>query len=98
MVIELVSLRVRPTVSDADFVCAADSATTFLSSCPGFVRRRLAKDDVDAWVDYIEWRTREDAVAAAKRFNRAPETRAFSEAIEPGSVVTHHLSVHAAVN
>jgi hypothetical protein len=97
MVIELVSLRCRPSAEEG-FVHAAAGATAFLRTCQGFVRRRLAKGEDGAWVDYVEWESMEDALAAAAQFNQVPETRAFNAAIEPGSVVMRHLAVHAAAD
>jgi hypothetical protein len=98
MVIELVTLRVKPTVSDAELARAAGAAMLFLSSCRGFVRRRLAKSETGDWVDYVEWETREDALAAAEQFNHVPQTRAFNEAVELGSVVVRHLIVYSSAN
>lgn len=98
MVIELVSLRIRGNVIEADFVRAAETATRFLSSCTGFIRRRLAKSDAGDWVDYVEWHSLDDALAAAKQFTQAPETRDFHAAIEPGSVTMRHLTTYSAAN
>jgi hypothetical protein len=69
-----------------------------LSECDGFIRRRLAKSDDGEWVDCIEWQSPDYALAAAKRFNEAHETREFNDAIEPGSVVMRHLVTRHLVN
>jgi hypothetical protein len=98
MVIELVLLKVKESIDDRDFLRAADAATQVLLRCAGFMRRRLAKGDAREWVDYVEWQSLEEALAAARRFNEAPETHDFNKAIGSGSVVTHHLTVRAAAN
>jgi hypothetical protein len=98
MIIELVLLKIRSNVSELDFLRAAEAATLFLSECDGFIRRRLAESDDGDWVDYIEWQALDDALAAAKRFNQAPETREFNDAIEPGSVVMRHLVTRHLMN
>jgi len=98
VVIELVSLKLKAGVEESDFLRAAEDVTVFLSQCAGFIRRRLAKSDGEDWIDYVEWRTLPDALSAAKRFNQVPDTQQFNAAIEPGSVVMRHLTVHSAVN
>lgn len=95
-VIEQVLLRVRPELSDDAFLAAAEAANAFLKGCKGFVRRRLAKAADGQWLDEVEWRSMEEALAAAKAFNASPTTKAFNEAIAPGSVVMRHFTIRAA--
>jgi hypothetical protein len=98
VVIELVSFATRDDVSEVGFVRVAESANALLRGCAGFIRRRLAKSDAKEWVDDVDWQTVDDALAAARRFNDAPETRAFNTAIRPGSVVMRHLTAHVVAN
>lgn len=95
MVIELVLLKLRPGVSEPAFLWAAEATTAFLQACPGFVRRRLAKDAYGQWVDYIEWEDSKDALDAAERFNDDPATAPFNAVIDPGSIITRRLLLHA---
>lgn len=95
-VIELVLLKIKPGVPDSDFLSAASAASGFLKGCKGFICRRLAKGEAGQWIDYVEWHSMEAALAAAEAFNASPVTKAFNDAIEPGSVVMRHLTIRAA--
>jgi Response regulator containing CheY-like receiver domain and AraC-type DNA-binding domain len=97
-VIELVSLRLREGVAEAEFLDAVEAATAFLKSCPGFIRRRLAKGAEDEWVDYLEWETRDAARAAASLGRSASGMRAFLRAIDDRSLDRRKLTVHSVVN
>lgn len=92
-VIELVNLRIRPEVGEADFLTAAEAANGFLKTCPGFVRRRLARHEDGSWIDCVEWASMDAALKAADLFNGREETRAFNAAIAPGSVTMRHFNV-----
>ena len=93
MVVEIVELRVRTEVSDAEFIRAAEQASAFLRTRPGFIRRRLAKGEDGVWLDCVEWASMPEAVAAAKAFNATEATIAFNSAIAPGSARMRHLTV-----
>ena len=97
MVVEVVLFRLEHNTSEADFLRAADLTNKFLSCCKGFIRRRLGESD-DGWIDYVEWQSMADALAAAKQFNESPDTKHFNELIEPGSTVVRHLTVRSEVN
>jgi len=93
VVIELVLLRVRHSVSDEAFLAAAASANDVLTRCRGFLRRRLAKEEHGQWVDYVEWETLPDALAAAEAFSADAAAQPFNAAIEPGSVTMRHCEL-----
>jgi hypothetical protein len=93
VVIELVMLRTKASVTDEAFLAAAAQAHEFLKGREGFLRRRLAKDEDGKWVDYVEWATMPEALAAARSFNASAATQAFNAAIEPGSVSMRHFTV-----
>ena len=72
MVVEMVLMKLRTGVSEPAFLWAAEGTTAFLQACPGFIRRRLAKDAYGQWVDYLEWETMDAARQAAERFHSDP--------------------------
>lgn len=95
-VIELVALRPRPDLNDDAFLATVPPTMEFLQSRPGFIRRRLARAADGQWLDYVEWRTMEEALAAAAAFNDDPRNGAFNAAIAPGSTVMRHYNIVAA--
>jgi hypothetical protein len=92
-VIEMVTLRPRPDLDDDAFLATVPATMEFLRSRPGFVRRRLAHAADGQWVDFVEWRAMEEALAAAAAFNDDPRNRAFNAAIAPGSAVMRHYTI-----
>jgi len=97
-VIELVLLKTKSGLSDDAFLATVAATTEFLKSCKGFICRRLAKGEEGQWLDYLEWTSMDDALAAAKAFNASPVTKAFNEAIDPASVIMRHLTVRAMID
>jgi hypothetical protein len=95
-VIELVTLRPRPDLDDDAFLVTVPATMEFLQTRPGFIRRRLARAADGHWLDYVEWRTMDEALAAAAAFNDDPRNRAFNAAVAPGSAVMRHYTVAAA--
>ena len=62
----------------------------------GFVRRSLVGPDADGrWTDLVEWRCRDDAMAAAAAIGQEPELEPFMAIIDPASVEMRHLPVVA---
>jgi len=95
-VIEAVTFKLLPTVSDAEFLKAAETASTFLKSCEGFVRRQMSKGDDGVWLDHVEWRSLSTAKAASESFfNHAP-LMPFMQAIDMASVTMSHNILHMA--
>lgn len=89
-VIEAVTFKLLPTVSDAEFLKAAEAASTFLKSCEGFVRRHLSKGDDGMWLDHVEWTSLATAKAASEAFfNHAP-LKPFMQAIDMASANMSH--------
>jgi heme-degrading monooxygenase HmoA len=95
MIVEMVELKVRAEVSEEEFLRAAEAASAFLRTLPGFLRRRLLKGPDEEWVDYVEWASMPEALAAAAAFNGEAATDAFNAALAPGSVRMRHFSIAA---
>ena len=95
MVVEMVLMKLRTGVSEPAFLWAAEGTTAFLQACPGFIRRRLAKDAYGQWVDYLEWETMDAARQAAERFHSDPAMVVFNAVIGPGSVIGRHMTLQA---
>ena len=62
----------------------------------GFVRRTLVgPDDEGRWTDLVEWRSRDDAMAAAAAIGQDPELEPFMAIIDSASVEMRHIPVVA---
>ncbi|ODN71927.1 response regulator [Methylobrevis pamukkalensis] len=97
-VIELVPLTLREGVGEADFLSAAEAAADLLKSCPGFVRRRLARGAADEWVDFVEWERPEPASEAARTARQEDCMRAYLETIGGVSSAGRRLKVQTGVH
>ena len=87
-VIEVVTLKLKPGVSAADFK-PVDKAVEneHVSKQPGFLSRESAPGKDSAWLVIIHWRSVADADAAMKRFSTAPATGKFMSMVVPESMV-----------
>jgi hypothetical protein len=87
-VIEVVTLKLKPGVSAADFK-PVDRAVEneYVSKQAGFLSRESAPGKDDAWLVIVHWRSVADADAAMNRFSTAPATSKFMSMVIPESVV-----------
>ena len=92
-VLEVVTFRLMPGVSGAEFLAAAQATKPALTGQPGFVRRHLLHDADGVWTDLVEWQSLTQAQAAAERVMQLPEFRPFLAAIDPASIAMAHRAV-----
>lgn len=80
--------------SDEKFLAAVERSNAFLSGCAGFIERRVGKRGA-IWLDVVLWESMETALAAAKEFNRSPETLEFNSLLKQGTVAMNHYELRA---
>lgn len=62
----------------------------------GFIRRSLVGPDAQGrWTDLVEWRSHDEAMAAAAAIGQEPELKPFMEIIDPQSVEMRHVPIVA---
>jgi hypothetical protein len=91
LVIELVSVKTRPGVDEADMLRAADAVMAFLSKASGFIRRELFKAGENQWVDLIYWNSREEAEAAMAQSMDQPCVLEMMRLLDESSLAMQHL-------
>lgn len=93
-VVETAWFKLKPQVSEKDFLAASKKAHDgYLSKCKGFISRELLKAEDGAWLDVVHFRTMEDADAAAKNFPLSPSAREFEQAIDASSARMNRFKV-----
>lgn len=97
-VIETVTFKINDTTSPAAFVQLAAAMNSYLTTCPGFMSRRLSVSETGVWIDTVAWADMDAAKAAAASIETAPEAAAFMGAIDGPSVTMLHSTVAVAVN
>ncbi|MEM8838592.1 MAG: hypothetical protein AAGE89_10905 [Pseudomonadota bacterium] len=96
-VIETVTFKLNEGVSPEDFTERAKAINAFIESCDGFVARRLSRASDGTWIDHVEWRTMETALAAAARIGKDLHAGPFMAAIDGESVVMTHSMLEISV-
>jgi hypothetical protein len=87
--IEIMTFRLRPETSEADFVLADRRVQVeFAYHQPGMVRRTTARNPDGAWVVIDLWASAADAADYVDGWNRDPAPRAFMALIDENSVET----------
>ena len=90
---ETVTFRLNENVTREEFTAAAREATETIRTFDGFVARRLSVSDEGLWIEQIEWRTLDDAKAAAARIGSETALRPFLSAIDGPSATMHHSTL-----
>jgi len=91
-VIEFVMFKLKPEITEEEFRVALADTDRWLASQPGFILRRHGVS-ASGRMDYAEWESVEAARTAADHFMTAPQTRAFKQALDPGSIAVHHFEL-----
>lgn len=97
-IIEFVTFTLKDGVSREDFAAAARSMSAWVSSQPGFVRRRLSCTEDGTWLEHIEWASMADAKAAAAGIGKEPGNADFLRAIDGPTVSMSHSELEVALN
>lgn len=91
MVHEIVLFRFRPDADAAAVDAVMQATDDFLRGVPGFVERRTLFDDATrTWIDLVEWRSMEEAHAAAGKFAECHAARAFEAIGDPSFLHVFH--------
>ncbi|MEL6679511.1 MAG: hypothetical protein AAFQ51_12455, partial [Pseudomonadota bacterium] len=89
-VIEIVTFRAAPGISEAEMAARAAGTRAAVAAMPGFRKRALSVSPDGTWTDHVEWDSLEHARAAAEQVTREPAFAPFGEAIAEGSVTMIH--------
>jgi hypothetical protein len=92
-VMEIVTFRLTPGTSDADFIAAAKGTERMVAAQPGFIRRSLLRDEAGVWTDTVEWQSLAQAHAAAETLMVDPAFAPFGAAIDMTSLNMRHLPI-----
>jgi hypothetical protein len=87
-VIEVVTLKLKPGVTAAQFASADRKVQTeYMASRSGFLSRESAPGADQAWLVIVHWRSVPDADASMKSFSTAPTAAEFMSMVVPDSMV-----------
>lgn len=93
MLIETLTFRLRPDVSEEEFLSADRRVQTELvPTHQGFLRRTTARGEHGGWIVVTLWAGPADADTSASRSVDHPAVAAFMAAVEPTSVVTQRFT------
>ena len=88
--VEIAMFRLKDGVDREPFLAAAEAASGWLRSRPGYLGRDLLEDDGGQWVDLVRWSTIDQARSAAEALMSATATAPFVAAIDPATVRVLH--------
>ncbi len=90
-ILEVVVFKLAEGVTDELFLESAQGIEGWLETKPGFLNRRLSKDENGMWLDLIEWESMDEAQSAAAEIMSQPAGQAFSANIDGPSVQMYHM-------
>lgn len=86
-VVEIITLRLRNGVADAQFLAANQRVESeHVVRQPGFVSRQTARDDRGEWLVIVHWTSPDAADASMASFSSAPATQDFMNVIDASSM------------
>jgi hypothetical protein len=92
-VMEIVTFRLAPGISDPDFIALAKGTEAMVAAQPGFIRRSLLRDETGLWTDTVEWQSLAQAQAAAEKVMAEPSFAPFAAAIDMTSLSMRHVPI-----
>lgn len=92
-VLEIVSFRLKPGLSDQDFLALARATEAVVAAQPGFTWRHLMHDEDGLWTDMVNWQNHELATKAAAIVIANPAFSPFGGAIDEQTITMQHLPV-----
>jgi hypothetical protein len=90
--VEVVMFRARPGVDDARILEAADALQREVEDLPGYLGRRLLKDDDGQWLDVVDWSGLDEALQASEAITQRPIAQAFDALVDGESMRVLHLA------
>ena len=90
---EVVLFRTKNDVSHEEALKKLNSLTQILQSFSGFLERKLSVSDDGLWMDYVTWRSKEEALATAKEVMQNPNAVEVFAIIEESSLQMYHFKV-----
>ncbi len=92
-VLEFASFRLVPGTDQEAFLNAAKGTETMLRARGSLIRRDLTVDSDGLWTDVVQWRSLDEAQAAAKEVMDDPAFLPFLQSIDPASATMRHASI-----
>ncbi len=91
---EIVTFKLAKGVEETAFLKASEAAEKFMRERKGFVSRRLTRGADGIYMDYVSWRSMEDAKAALESWMKESSIAPFMQSIEEASMkIDHHIIV-----
>jgi hypothetical protein len=91
--IEVVFYTAKPGVSDEQILAVSAALQRDVAQCPGYTARRLLKNEDGQWLDIVDWRSRDEALAAADVIMERPAAQEFMALVEPDSIRMMHFAL-----
>jgi hypothetical protein len=91
-VVEVVLMRPRADVTDAELTAALDATAADIASLPGFVKREVLRDEKGQWIDIVYWRSMADAQQALALVGDKPEVQRMFTLLDESEAQMFHFS------
>ncbi|MCY4179444.1 MAG: hypothetical protein OXC60_10420 [Litoreibacter sp.] len=90
---EIVRFKLKPGVSDADYLALTEPSHAYAGGMPGFLSRNLSKGDDGEWTDYVIWENLDSARAASEGFMAQDFAPAMVDAIDKATMRMTHQHI-----
>jgi hypothetical protein len=91
-VLEILTWKSKPGVSDKEMIQAVDSMVIDLKKLKGFLNQTLYKEEDGTWIDIYYWHTEKDAHASNESMADKDSLQKLMSIIEPNTVTMKVVS------
>ena len=94
-ILELVNVRLKPTISNTDFLAYSEQLNQWVKQQPGFEYRALTQAEDGSWNDVVFWQNMNSAKMAQQQIEQQPSLEAMMTAIDMNSLTVSHQTIHS---
>lgn len=95
MIYEVALFQTQPGISDAEALRLLELLTPIVSQFPGFVSRRISRNEQGLWLDFLEWETMEQARSASATILKMPAAAEAFQIIDMSTLQMFHFRAAA---
>lgn len=91
-ILEAVLFKTKDGVDEAEFITTLAGLDAELEKMSGYIRREFFKDENGQWLDFVYWRSMEEAHQAAEAIMHVPNALKLFEMLDQTSLTMLHLN------
>ena len=93
--IEVVIFSLKQGVNDVEGKKALETLSECVQGYPGFIGRKLGKNEAGRWMDLVYWTDHQSALSAAEQVMQNPDALKVFELIDEETMIMYHFDIES---